>query len=164
MAESYFFTAIPLISAFSFFSNADELRWPAYNKSMMKKIATMAAVAVLLAAALAAEQKYSNLSFLVVKAENGKPVRNASVVLHPVNKDGQQAKGGLQLKTDPEGKASYPGAPFGKLRVQVLARGFQTFGEDYEISEPEQKITIELKRPKGQYSIYEDKKPEEKPK
>ena len=46
----------------------------------------------------------------------------------------------------------------------MLARGFQTFGEDYEISEPEQKITIELKRPKGQYSIYEEKVVEEKPK
>jgi hypothetical protein len=131
---------------------------------MMKKIATMAAVALLLVAAIQAEQKYSNISFLVVKADTGKPVRNASVVLHPVDKDGRQSKGGLQLKTDPEGKASFPGAPFGKLRVQVLASGFQTYGEDYEISEPEQKITIKLKRPQGQFSIYEDKKPEEKPK
>ena len=130
----------------------------------MKKVAFVGAIAFLLVTAVQAEQKYSNLSFLVLKAENGKPVRNASVVLHPVNKDGKQSKGGLQLKTDPEGKASFPGAPFGKLRVQVLARGFQTFGEDYEIREPEQKITIKLKRPKGQYSIYEGKVVEEKPK
>jgi hypothetical protein len=130
----------------------------------MKRIAILSGLVFLLAAALQAEQKYSNLSFLVVKSENGKPVRNASVVLHPVDKDGRQSSGGIQLKTDPEGKASFPGAPFGKLRVQVLARGFQTYGEDYEISEPEQKITIKLKRPQGQYSIYDDKKPEEKPK
>jgi hypothetical protein len=131
---------------------------------MRKTLPFIAAVAFLLLPALQAEQKYSNLSFLIVKADNGKPVRNASVVLHPLDKDGRQSKGGVQLKTDPEGKAAYPGAPFGKLRVQVLARGFQTFGEDYEISTPQQEIRIELKKPKGQYSIYDDKKPEEKPK
>lgn len=136
----------------------------------MKRIAVVTGFMFVLAAALCAEQKYSNLSFLVVKADNGKPVRNASVVLHPVDKEGRQSKGGFQLKTDSEGKASFPGAPLGKLRVQVLARGFQTYGEDYDIREPEQTITIKLKRPQGQYSIYEDKpgaqdkKPEEKPK
>ena len=131
---------------------------------MVKKVGLLGAIAFLLVTAIQAEQKYSNLSFVVVKADNGKPVRNASVVLHPVDKDGRQVKGGFQLKTDAEGKASFPGAPLGKLRVQVLARGFQTFGEDYDISEPEQTITIKLKRPQGQYSIYEDKKPAEKPK
>ena len=124
---------------------------------MRRTFAITVALAFLLVTALPAEQKYSNLSFLVVKADNGKPVRNASVVLHPVDKDGRQAKGGFQLKTDAEGKASFPGAPLGKLRVQVLARGFQTYGEDYDINEPEHTITIKLKRPQGQYSIYEDK-------
>ena len=137
---------------------------------MSKALPLVLSVACLLAAALQAEQKYSNLNFLVVKADNGKPVRNASVVLHPVDKEGRQAKGGLELKTDPEGKARFAGAPYGKLRVQVLARGFQTYGEDYDIREPELAITIKLKRPQGQFSIYEDKpgvqekKPVEKPK
>lgn len=127
---------------------------------MRKTIAVIASLVFLLVVALAAEQKYSNLSIVVLKADTGKPVRNAAVVLHPVDKEGKQSSGGVQLKTDPDGKASFPGAPFGKLRVQVLARGFQTFGEDYEIKEPEQEITIKLKRPRGQYSIYDDKKPE----
>ena len=91
-------------------------------------------------------------------------------MLHPVDKDGRQKHSGYQLKTDPDGKASFDGAPFGKLRVQVLVRGFQTYGEDFDINQPNQEITIKLKRPQGQYSIYEDKpkqeekKPEEKPK
>ncbi len=107
----------------------------------------------------------SNLSFLVVKADNGKPVRNAAVVLHPVEKDGKQSRGGFELKTDPEGKTSFAGAPYGKLRVQVLARGFQTYGEDFEINQPEQLITIKLQRPRSQYSIYDEKeKQQEKPK
>ena len=42
------------------------------------------------------------------------------------------------------------------LRVQVLAHGFQTFGEDYNIDKSKVEITIKLKRPQGQYSVYED--------
>ena len=42
------------------------------------------------------------------------------------------------------------------LRVQVIAPGFQTFGEDYSIDEPQQELIIRLKRPQGQYSIYDN--------
>jgi hypothetical protein len=122
----------------------------------MKKRVLLAAL-VLFALALHADDKYANLSFLVVKADNGKPIRNASVVLHPLRKDGKQGSGSYELKTDLEGKASFVGAPFGKLRVQVLMRGFQTYGEDVDITQPNQEITIKLKRPQGQYSIYDDK-------
>jgi hypothetical protein len=98
----------------------------------------------------------AQLSFLVLKDYNGKPVRNAGVVMHSVGKHDKQERGGLELKTDAEGKASFDGVPYGKLRVQVLAPGFQTFGEDYDVSQPTVQITIKLKRPEGQYSIYED--------
>lgn len=102
------------------------------------------------------------LNFLVVKDYNGKPVRNASVVLHPVNEKGKQSKGGYELKADAEGKASFDGAPYGKLRVQVLAPGFQTFGEDYDVNQATVEITVRLKRPQGQYSIYDDHSGEKK--
>jgi len=109
----------------------------------------------------------ATLNFVVRKDANGKPVRNAAVVLHLVGEKGRQEKGDLELKTDPDGKASYEGVPYGKVRVQVLATGFQTFGEDYDINRPTIEISIKLKRPVGQYSIYEnhpsDKK-EEQPK
>jgi hypothetical protein len=36
--------------------------------------------------------------------------------------------------------------------VQVLAPGFQTFGQDYKIDKPELEITVKLKRPGEQYS------------
>ena len=39
--------------------------------------------------------------------------------------------------------------------------GFQTFGDDYAIDKPAMEITVKMKRPAGQYSIYEDH-PEEK--
>lgn len=102
------------------------------------------------------EEPLATLNFVVLKDENGKPVRNAAVVMHPVDDEGQQERGGIELKTDPEGKTSYEGVPYGKLRVQVLAPGFQTYGEDFQIGQPSMDITIKLKRPAKQYSIYED--------
>src|SRR5580698_76251 len=96
------------------------------------------------------------LNFVVVKDDNGKPVRSASVIMHPVNTHGKQSRGGLELKTDADGKTSFDGIPYGTLRVQVLASGFQTFGEDYDIDKGKMDITIKLKHPQGQYSIYQD--------
>jgi Carboxypeptidase regulatory-like domain len=96
------------------------------------------------------------VNFVVVRDENGKPIRNAAVVLHPVNDRGKQQRGGIELKTDVEGKAGYDGVPYGKVRIQVLAPGFQTYGDDYDIGQPHMDITIKLKRPAQQYSIYED--------
>jgi hypothetical protein len=102
------------------------------------------------------EEPTATLNFIVLKDDNGKPVRNASVVLHPVNKNDKQERGGLELKTDADGKCSLDGIPYGKLRVQVLAGGFQTFGDDFDVSQPSVDITIKMKRPSGQYSIYEN--------
>jgi hypothetical protein len=101
------------------------------------------------------------IQFVVLRDYNGKPVRNAGVVMHEVSKNDKQERGGLELKTDADGKASFDGIPYGKLRVQVLAPGLQTFGEDYDVDQPKVEITIKLKRPGGQYSVYEDH-PEEK--
>jgi len=101
----------------------------------------------------------SNLRFTVVKDDNNKPVRNASVILHLVNKDGKQAKGGFQLKTDNEGITSTEGIPYGLIRIQVLAPGMQTFGEDYEVNKPEMDIHIRLKRPGEQLSVYDKAQP-----
>lgn len=111
---------------------------------------------VLVGMGLAEDEPTAALNFVVVRDYNGKPVRNAAVVMHPVDKKGRQERGGLELKTDGEGKTSFDGVPYGTLRVQVLAHGFQTFGQDYEINQPEMQITIKLKRPQGQYSIYDD--------
>jgi Carboxypeptidase regulatory-like domain len=114
----------------------------------------------------AEEEPTAAINFLVLKDDNGKPVRNAAVIMHPVNSRGKQQRGGMELKTDSEGKSSFDGVPYGKLRVQVLAQGFQTFGEDYDVNQAKMDLTIKLKRPQGQYSVYEDhasEKKDEKP-
>lgn len=127
----------------------------------MRKIALLflvcsACTVLLTSLAAAQDDDMAMLNFVVVRDYNGKPIRNASVVLHPVEKNGKQSRGGLQIKTDADGKASFDGVPYGKLRIQVLASGFQTFGDDYSIDKATVEITVKMKRPQGQYSIYED--------
>ncbi|MGB8769315.1 MAG: carboxypeptidase-like regulatory domain-containing protein [Candidatus Korobacteraceae bacterium] len=127
-----------------------------------KRLLATILCALLLPALLAASDKkndssqVSSIKFAVFKDDNGKPVRNAAVVLHPVKANGKQSRGGFELKTDGEGKTESDGIPYGTLRVQVIAPGFQTFGQDYAIDQPQKEITIRLKRPQGQYSIYEN--------
>jgi hypothetical protein len=108
------------------------------------------------------EQPLATLNFVVLRDENGKPIRNAAVVMHPVDENGKQTRGGIELKTNPDGQVSYEGVPYGKLRIQVLATGFQTYGGDYDVNQENLDITIKLKRPTTQYSIYEEH-PEQKP-
>lgn len=135
----------------------------------IKLAMTSLAVCALLIAGVAMAQDddgpTSSLKFVVVRDSDGKPVRNAEIVLHPVQRKGKQAKGEMELKTDAEGKTTVDGIPYGPLRVQVLAPHFQTFGEDYEVNKAEMEITVKLKHPGSQYSIYEnhdDKKTEDK--
>jgi hypothetical protein len=105
----------------------------------------------------------ASLRFVVVRDSDGKPVRNAEIVLHTVKRKGKQADGEMELKTDAEGKTSVDGIPYGPLRVQVLAPHFQTFGDDYQVNKAEMEITVKLKHPGGQYSIYEDHADDKKP-
>jgi hypothetical protein len=63
------------------------------------------------------------------------------------------------------------------VRLQIIAKGYQTYGGDYKIDKDEMTIEIRMKRPGEQYSIYKnhagdkkdddsgntDKKPQDKP-
>jgi hypothetical protein len=109
---------------------------------------------LLMTLAAVAEHKSASLQFMVVKDGDGKPVRNAEIVLHPVDKNGHQKDEGLELKTHEDGKAAVNGIPYGKLRIQVIAPGFKTYGDDYQINQPNHEITIKLQKPSEQYSIY----------
>src|SRR5207237_8176687 len=94
--------------------------------SGMRRAISAAVVVVLRAMAALAQDESASLKFLVIRDYNGKPVRNASVVMHPVEKSGKQSGGGLQIKTDPDGKERCDGVPYGKRRVGCPARGVHT--------------------------------------
>ena len=89
----------------------------------------------------------------ILRDVNGKPIENAAVIFHPMvgNKD----NGNMELKTNEDGKTIIDVLPIGDtVRLQVIAHGFQTYGEDYKVDKTELGIEIRMKRPGEQYSIY----------
>lgn len=96
----------------------------------------------------------AQIDFTVLRASDAKPVRRASVILHAVNKDGKQAKDAFEVKTDAQGRVALSDLDYGKYRIQVIAEHLQTYGDDLEIMEPNKQMTIKLKEPQKQYSIY----------
>ncbi|MGP8260046.1 MAG: hypothetical protein ACLQM6_08860 [Acidobacteriaceae bacterium] len=97
----------------------------------------------------------SHVEVTVLKDYNKKPIMNAAVIFHPT-KDGHD-EGNLELKTDPDGKASIDVIPTGsKVTIQVIADGFSTFAQDYQINEANRQIVISLIRPRAQVSAYID--------
>ena len=97
----------------------------------------------------------AHIEVLVTKKTNGKPIMNAAVVFHS-KKDGRD-EGNMEVKTDPEGKASIDVIPTGSdLTVQVIANGFATFAGEYVVDGPTKQIAVAMLRPQAQVSAYED--------
>jgi hypothetical protein len=95
----------------------------------------------------------ARIEVTIVRDTNGKPIENAAVVFHPMV--GEKDEGNMELKTNEDGKTIIDVLPMGDtVRLQVIARGYQTYGEDYKVDKPEMAIDIRMKRPGEQYSIY----------
>ena len=95
----------------------------------------------------------ARIEVTVVRDINGKPIENAAVIFHPM--EGERDKGNMELKTNEDGKAIIDVLPIGDtVRLQIIAHGFQTYGEDYKIDKAAMAIEIRMKRPGEQYSIY----------
>jgi hypothetical protein len=103
----------------------------------------------------------ARIEVLVQRARDGKPLVNAAVIFHSV-KDGKD-EGNLEVKTGTDGKAMIDIIPVGsQLRVQVIANGYATFGQDYDLPSATKEIVVEMKRPTEQYSTYRDANDKEK--
>ncbi len=90
-----------------------------------------------------------------------KPIPRASVVVRFVEgrsivKLGKKILTSYQLRTSNQGKIVVPPIPQGKILIQVIAKGFQTYGEYHEIYEENRTIAIRLKPPQSQYSAHEE--------
>jgi hypothetical protein len=102
----------------------------------------------------------SRIEVTILRDADSKPIENASVIFHMVGDTGN-----MELKTNQDGKAVIDVLPIGsKIRLQIIAKGFQTFGEDFDNDKSEQNLGVRMKRPGEQYSIYKDHSdPKEKP-
>lgn len=111
----------------------------------------------------------SKVEVTVLKDASGKPIENAAVIFHTLNDPGN-----MELKTNEDGKAVIDVLPIGEsIRLQIIAKGFQTYGQDFKLDKNQLAIEIRMKRPGEQYSIYkqhpgeksgEDDEPATKPK
>jgi hypothetical protein len=97
----------------------------------------------------------ATIAVTVVRAYNGKPISDAHVIFHPI--EGDKDKGALELKTDEDGKATIDVIPIGDtVTLQVIADGFQTYGQVYKIDKTSMSMEVRLNRPAPQYSVYKD--------
>jgi hypothetical protein len=97
----------------------------------------------------------SHIEVMVVKKFNGKPIPNAAVIFDSTL-DGKD-EGNLEVKTDPDGKATIDVIPTGStVRVQVIAAGFATFADEYVVAESSRQIAVSMIRPQEQVSSYVD--------
>jgi hypothetical protein len=99
----------------------------------------------------------ATIKVTVLRSTNGKPIPNAAVVFHPM--EGDKDKGALELKSNEDGKVTIDVIPIGDtVRLQVIADGWKTFGDDYKIDTDSKEIVVKMKRPSEQYSLYGDGK------
>jgi hypothetical protein len=97
----------------------------------------------------------ARIEVTVLRDSSGKPIQDAHVIFHPV--EGDKDKGSMELKTNEDGKAVIDVIPIGDtVRLQIIAKGFQTYGGDYKVDKPEMSMEIRMKRPGAQYSVYKN--------
>ena len=93
------------------------------------------------------------LTIEVTGGENNVAVPNASVYLkyqegRVLRKDKKYA---LNVKTNHEGFAHIPDVPLGKALIQIVADGWKSYGQYYEIVDAGATIKIHLDRPPKWY-------------
>jgi len=97
----------------------------------------------------------SHIVVTVVKGFDGKPMSHAAVVFH-ATMNGRD-DGSLEVKTDPEGKATIDVIEVGSdVSLQVIANGFATYAENIPTVGAEKIIQVTLVRPRAQVSQYQD--------
>ena len=119
----------------------------------------LACLTVLVAGAAFADPPMTALR-IEVKTESDKAVERAAVRVKFIQgrnymKLGKRIMTSYELKTNQEGVAKIPPIPQGKILVQVIAKGYQTHGQTYEVDETERTIEVKLKPPQQQYSAHQ---------
>lgn len=97
----------------------------------------------------------SHIEVNVVKGFDGKPMTHAAVIFHATMNGVDD--GSLEVKTDPEGKASIDVIEVGSdVSVQVIAHGFATYAQDLHAVGAEKVIEVRMLRPREQISQYQE--------
>ena len=119
---------------------------------------TILAILLAVASPLLADPPMTKLR-IEVRSPGDKPVDRAGVIVRFVEgrsiaKFGKKVRTHWELRTNQEGVVNIPPIPQGKILIQVIAKGYQTFGEFIEVSEEEKTVPVNLKSPQPQYSAH----------
>lgn len=119
---------------------------------------TILAILLAIASPLLADPPMTKLR-IEVRNPGDKPVDRAGVIVRFVEgrsiaKFGKKIRTHWELRTNQEGVVTIPPIPQGKILIQVIAKGYQTFGEYIEVNEEEKTVPVNLKSPQPQYSAH----------
>lgn len=125
---------------------------------MRNRLLIIAALVALTAGLCAAAE--TTTLIVQVKTSGDRPVDNASVIVKFVKgrakmKLGKKILKAWEVRTNQEGIAKIPPIPQGSILVQVIAKGYQTFGQTFDIDEEKKTIEVKLNPPQEQYSSHQ---------
>lgn len=89
-----------------------------------------------------------------VTTDTDKPISNASVYVRFNTSGGllhHDKLAEMNFKTNQDGSVKVPEIPQGKILIQVIAPGWHTYGEWYDVEKDEESITIKLAPPPHWY-------------
>jgi nitrogen fixation protein FixH len=89
-----------------------------------------------------------------VMGSNGKPIDNASVYVRFYQPGGMfhhEKLVEMSFKTNEDGSVRVPEVPQGNILIQVIAKGWHTYGKWYDIEKDEESVEIKLEPPTHWY-------------
>jgi hypothetical protein len=94
-----------------------------------------------------------------VTTMGGRPVERAEVIVRFVKgrsviKLGKKMHTTWEVRTNQDGLAKVPEVPQGTILIQVNAKGYQTYGQTFEVDATEKTIEVKLNSPQEQYSAH----------
>lgn len=99
---------------------------------------------------------------VLVKTQGGHAIVGAGVKVHwsankkhPAVRFGKAINTTFELRTNQEGEAKIPAIPQGNILIQVMAKGYQTFGQTFDIDEEDKTVEVTLNPPQQQYTAHE---------
>jgi hypothetical protein len=99
---------------------------------------------------------------VVVKTQGGHAVVGAGVKVHwsankkhPAVRFGKAVNTTFELRTNQEGQANIPSIPQGAILIQVMAKGYQTFGQTFDIDDEQKTVEVTLNPPQQQYTAHD---------
>lgn len=91
---------------------------------------------------------------IIVTAGEDKPIGNASVYVRFNTPGGflrHEKQVEMNFKTNQDGSVKVPEVPQGKVLIQVIAKGWHTYGKWYDVEKDEETIPIKLEPPPHWY-------------